>query len=86
MKCLLYKEQFDQKEQLKHYYVTFHNVDSSNHFLQNFFKLSKSKFVSKKCLRCDYFLPATRFKTINNFLKYYEDGKLKPFEDKPIEK
>ena len=74
MKCLLCKEQFNRKEQLKQHYISFHIVDPTNHFFQKRFKSRKNRTVSNKCLLCN-----------NNFSKHHKDGKLDPFENKPVE-
>ena len=42
-------------------------------------------FKPRKCLRCLDFLPTTEFKAIQEFLKHYDEGKLNPFEEKPID-
>ena len=39
----------------------------------------------KCCLRCDEFLVNDEQKSVHNFLKYYEDGKTIPFEEKPLD-
>ena len=39
----------------------------------------------KRCLRCDEFLVNDEQKSVNNFLKYYEDGKTIQFEEKPLD-
>ena len=39
----------------------------------------------KRCLRCDEFLVNDEQKSVHNFLKYYEDGKTIPFEEKPLD-
>ena len=36
-------------------------------------------------MRCDEFLMTEHHKAVQNFLKYYDEGKSIPFEDKPVE-
>ena len=83
MKCLLCSSTFQNQEDLLNHYVSYHNVDENNWFLQKLFQI-KNKFFLKQCLRCSEFLTTEKNKSIHNFLKHYEEGKIVPFEDKPL--
>ena len=71
MKCLLCNFQSnDQKD----YYINFHRVDSKNELFKKIFAEDKNVFFGKRCLRCQEYLPTSRFKIYHNFLKHYNDG------------
>ena len=53
-------------------------------FFQKLFQI-KNKTVLKRCVRCEEFLTTDKHKSVHNFLKYYDEGKNIPFEDKLID-
>lgn len=55
MKCLLCSSVFENEEELIQHYVSYHNVDENNCFIQKLFQ-TKNKPVFKQCVRCDEFL------------------------------
>ena len=59
---------------MKNHYINFHRVDSKNEFFKKFFVEDKNVFYGKRCLRCQEYLPTSRFKIYHNFLKHYNDG------------
>ena len=65
------------------HYISYHNVDENNCFFQTLFQI-KDKSVLKRCFICDEFLVTDKHKAVHNFLKHYEDGKVMPFEEKPL--
>ena len=80
MKCLLCNFQSnDQKD----YYINFHRVDSKNELFKKIFAEDKNVFYGKRCLRCQEYLPTSRFKIYHNFLKHYNDGET-VVDNKPI--
>ena len=80
MKCLLCNFQSnDQKD----YYINFHRVDSKNELFKKIFAEDKNVFYGKRCLRCQEYLPTSRFKIYHNFLKHYDDGET-VVDNKPI--
>ena len=46
-------------------------------------KKQNNVFHGKKCLRCNEFLPSSRFKVYHDFLAHYDAGK-NAFEEKPV--
>ena len=83
MKCLLCDFKPNDLESITKQYLDFHNVDRNNHFFKKLFKKQNSIFHGKKCVRCDEFLPNSRYKVIYDFLVHYESDK-DVFEDKPL--
>ena len=61
----------------------FHRVDSKNEFFKKIFADDKNRFYGKRCLRCQEYLPTSRFKIYHNFLKHYNDGET-VVDNKPI--
>ena len=84
MKCLLCSSNFENQEDLLNHYISYHNVDENNWFFQKSFQI-KNKSLSKHCVRCNEFLTTEKHKSIQNFLKHYEEGKSIPFEVKPVD-
>ena len=83
MKCLLCSSKFKEQKDLLNHCVTYHNIDENNRFFQKWFQ-SKNVSVLKRCLRCDKFLVNDEDKAGHNFLQHYGDGKIMPFEEKPV--
>ena len=54
-----------------------------NRFFKKLFKKQNNVFHGKKCVRCDEFLPNSRYKVIHDFLVHYEAGK-DAFKEKPL--
>ena len=52
-------------------------------FFQKLFQSDNKAFL-KNCIRCNQFLATRKEKTIDDFLKHYNDGKSIPFEEKPL--
>ena len=67
---------------MKNNYINFHRVDSKNEFFKKIFVEDKKVFYGKRCLRCQEYLPTSRFKIYHNFLKHYNDGET--VDNKPI--
>ena len=67
------------------HYITYHNIDENNWFFQKLFQIRDKTTVLRQCIRCDEFLTTDKHKAVHNFLKYYEDGKSIPFEEKPVD-
>ena len=84
MKCLLCSSTFQNQEDLLNHYVSYHNVDENNWFFQKLFQI-KNKSLLKQCVRCSEFLTTEKHKSIHNFLKHYEEGKIVSFEGKPTD-
>ena len=68
---------------MKNHYNNFHRVDSKNEFFKKIFVEDKNVFFGKRCLRCQEYLPTSRFKIYHNFLKHYNDGET-VVDNKPI--
>ena len=83
MKCLLCNFQSNDQKEVKNHYINFHRVDSKNEFFQKIFVGDKNVFYGKRCLRCQEYLPTSRFKIHHNFLKHYNDGET-IVDNKPI--
>ena len=84
MKCLLCSSTFQNQEDLLNHYVSYHNVDENNCFFQKLFQI-KNKSLLKQCVRCSEFLTTEKHKSIHNFLKHYEEGKIVSSEGKPTD-
>ena len=52
-------------------------------FFQRLFDKKNNVFHGRRCVRCDEFIPRTRFKLFHDFLKHYNDGK-NIVEEKPV--
>ena len=61
---------------MKNHYIDFHRVDLKNEFFKKIFIEDKNVFYGKRCLRCQEYLPTSRFKIYHNFLKHYNDGEV----------
>ena len=83
MKCLLCNFQSNDQKEVKNHYINFHRVDSKNEFFKKIFVEDKNVFYGKRCLRCQEYLPTSRFKIYHNFLKHYNDGET-VVDNKPI--
>ena len=83
MKCFLWDFKSNDLENVRKHYLDFHNVDRNNHFFKKLFKKQNKSFSWKKCVRCDEFLPNSRYEVIPDFLVHYEAGK-GVFEEKPL--
>ena len=70
-------------ESFRKHYLNFPNVDQNNHFVKKLSKKPNNVFHGKKCLRCNEFLPSSRYKIIYVFLVHYDAGK-DVFEEKPL--
>ena len=44
-------------------------------FFERLFDEKNNVFHGRRCLRCDEFIPTTKFKLYHDFLKHYGDGK-----------
>ena len=74
MKCLLCNFKSNKSIEVKDHYIRFHKVDLKNNFL-------KKIFYGKRCMRCQEFLPTSKFKK-HDFLKH-ENGR-NAVEEKPV--
>ena len=83
MKCLFFNFQSIDQNEVKNHYINFHRVDSKNEFFQKIFVGDKNVFYGKRCLRCQEYLPTSRFKIYHNFLKNCNDGET-VVDNKPI--
>ena len=68
---------------MKNHYINFHRVDSKNKFINKIFVEDKNVFYGTRCLKCQKYLPTSRFKICHNFLKRYNDGET-VVDKKPI--
>ena len=83
MKCLLCKFKANEKRELEKHYLNFHNIDEDNLFFRRLIEDKNNVFYGKKCLRCEEFIPSSKFKLFHDFLKHYDEGK-NVVEEKPI--
>ena len=72
MKCLLCNFKTNETPKLEDHYLNFHSVDRENRFFKKIFEDQNNVFPMRRCVRCNEFLPTTKFKTYHNFLKRYE--------------
>ena len=83
MKCLLCNFKSNETKEVKNHYLNFHNVDRNNVFFKRLFEDQNKVFYRRRCLRCNEFLPTTKFKSYHDFLKHYSSGK-NVIEKKPL--
>ena len=83
MKCLLCDFKSNEKSEVENYYLNFHNVDKNNIFFQKLFDEKSNVFHGRRCVRCEEFIPTTKFKLYHDFLKHYSDCK-NVIEEKPV--
>ena len=83
MKCLLCNFKSNEKLEVENHYLNFHNVDKTNVFFQRLFDEKNNVFHGRRCVRCDEFIPTTKFKLFHDFLKQYGEGK-NIVEEKPV--
>ena len=84
MKCLLCNFKSNEKLEFENHYLNFHNVDKNNIFFQRLFDEKNNVFHVRRCVRCEEFIPTTRFKLFHDFLKHYNEGKDNIVEEKPL--
>ena len=83
MKCLLCNFKSNEKLEVENHYLNFHNVDKTNVFFQRLFDEKNNVFHGRRCVRCDEFIPITKFKLYHDFLMHYSDGK-NVIEEEPV--
>ena len=84
MKYLLCNFKSNEKLEVENHYLNFHNVDKNNIFFQRLFDEKNNVFHGRRCVRCEEFIPTTRFKLFHDFLKHYNEGKDNIVEEKPL--
>ena len=84
MKCLLCSSKFKDQKELSDHYLSYHNIVKNNWFFQTLFQSNNKAFL-KNCIRCNQFLATQKEKPVHDFLKHYNEGKIIPFEEKPLE-
>ena len=83
MKCLLCNFKSNGKLEVENHYLNFYNVDKTNVFFQRLFDEKNNVFRRRIYVRCDEFIPTTKFKLFHDFLKHCSDGK-NIVEEKPV--
>ena len=83
MKCLLCKFNSNEISEVRNHYLNFRNVDKTNVFFKRLFKGQNNVFYGRRCVRCNDFLPTTKFKWYHDFFKHYNDGK-NIIDEKPV--
>ena len=68
---------------MREHYIAFHKIDAKNELFKKIFQEVRNVFHGKRCLRCQEFLPTSKFKINRDFLKHYENGK-NVIEEKPV--
>ena len=64
------------------HYIAFHKVDPKDGFFKKFFQV-KNVFHGKRCVRCQAFLPTSKFNINHDFLRHCKNGE-NVIEEKPI--
>ena len=85
MKCLLCSFNNVDENKLLDHYISFHKIDEKNWFFKNLFSIKKNSKILKKCLRCEDFIYDRQSKVEHDFLNHFSEGKIQPYENKPIE-
>ena len=62
---------FSKSRIIIEHYISYHNVDKNNRFLQKLFQ-SKNKALLKHCVRCNEFLTTEKHKSAHNMMKVRE--------------
>ena len=75
MKCLLCNFNSNEPNEVRGHYITFDKVDPKTEFFKKIFPEVRSTFHGKRCVKCQEFLPTSKFKITHDFLKHYENGK-----------
>ena len=83
MKCLLCNFKSNGKLEVENHYLNFYNVDKTNVFFQRLFDEKNNVFRRRIYVRCDEFIPTTKFKLFHDFLKHCSDDK-NIVEEKPV--
>ena len=83
MKCLLFNFNSNEPNEVREHYIAFHKVDPKNEFFKNGFQEVRNVIHGKRCVRCQEFLPTSKFKIYHDFVKHYENGK-NVFEENPV--
>ena len=84
MKCLLCRDNTNDKIELKKHYVKYHNVDENNLFFKKLIDQRNNVIHGRKCKDCNEFVFSN--KITHDFLKHYDKGLSIDFGDldKPI--
>ena len=85
MKCLLCSKQSTNINELTEHYNTFHRADPDNWTFKNLFRCKNEIFRPGKYLSCTDFIATLEEKKIDDFIRHYKDGQIKPFELKLME-
>ena len=85
MKCLLCSFNNADENKLLDHYISFHKIDEKNSFFKNLFSIKKNSKILKKCLRCEDFIYDRQSKVEHDFFNHFSEGKIQPYENKPIE-
>ena len=85
MKCLLCSFNNVDENKLLDHYISFHKIDEKNWFFKNLFSIKKNSKILKKSLRCEDFIYDRQSKVEHDFLNHFSEGKIQPYENKPIE-
>ena len=73
MKCLLCHYQNNEREQLKEYYLKYHDIDKTNLFFKNLINQNNNVVIHRrKCRYCNEFVFMN--KADHDFLKHYGKG------------
>ena len=83
MKCLFCNFKSNQTNEVKNHYLNFHNVNGNNVFFKRLFEDENNVFHGRRCVRCNEFLPTTKFKSHHDFFKHHSSGK-NVIEEKPL--
>ena len=69
---------------MREHYIASHKVDPKNEFFKKSFQEVRVVFQGKSCVRCQEFLPTSKFEINHDSLKHYENGK-NVIEEKPVD-
>ena len=75
MKRLLCNFNSNEPNEVREHYIAFHKVDPKNGFFKKIFQEVRNVFQGIRCVKCQEFLPTSKFKINHDFLKHYENGK-----------
>ena len=83
MKSLLCNFNSNEPNEVREHYIVFQKVDPKNEFFKKIFQGVRNFFHGKRFVRCQEFLPTSKFKINHDFLRHYENGK-NVIKEKPV--
>ena len=71
MKCLLCNYSNDDLDEIEKHYVNYHRINKYNFFFRRLFLNNTDALLNAECIRCQEFIPTSKYLTEHNFLQHY---------------